>query len=736
MELTKLKGIGEKTAEAFNRLGIFSAEDLVKFYPRAYESFDKPVPLYELVPGKTMTVEGVLSKDASINHFKGMTIVNAYLADMTGRLQLSWYNSPFIRSSLKAGAHLIFRGRVYEKNGKLIMNQPKLYQPEAYKEKYEGRLQPVYPLGKGISNNTIVKAVAEALTKCSRANEFLPESIIDEYGLKSLDVTAIRLHFPRDNEELAASRRRAVFDEFFLEHLAGLRLSQNAKSIKSSYVCRPDFRLIRFIADLPFELTKGQLKAYKEINADLSSGRVMNRLIEGDVGSGKTMVAVLAMLSAALNGYQAAIMAPTAVLAAQHYETFNRLLESNGGFEGKVSTVLLTGSMTAAEKREALKRIRTHEANIIIGTHALFQESVEYDALGLIVTDEQHRFGVGQRAALSDKGSMPHTLVMSATPIPRTLAIIMYSSMDISMITERPEGRIPIKNCVVGPSYRPTAYKFIFDEIKKGRQAYIICPAIEETDEDGSEESSAGGFAAAGADARRHTEHSEASFTSPNPHVNEAAASKSKNVKSAPGAAQALENVTDYTAKLKKLCPEGIRVEMLHGRLKNDEKDAVMQRFKAHETDILVSTTVIEVGVDVPNATVIMIENAERFGLAELHQLRGRVGRGSYQSYCIMINTSETDKAAERLAILNSSNDGFKIAEEDLRLRGPGDVFGVKQSGETEYRIADIYRDADILKEAAAAASKIMKKDPELENPEHQRLRRISDEYLEKGYIV
>ncbi len=700
MELTKLKGIGEKTAEAFNRLGIFSAEDLVRYYPRSYESFDKPVPLYELAAGKTMTVEGVLSKDASINHFNGMTIVNAYLADMTGRLQLSWYNSPFIRNSLKAGAHLIFRGRVYEKNGKLIMNQPKLYQPEAYKEKYEGRLLPLYPLTKGISNNTMVKAVAEALTKCNRANEYLPEDIIDEYGLKSLDVTAIRMHFPRDNEELAASRRRAVFDEFFLEHLAGMRLNQSAKSLKSCYICRPDFRLIKFIADLPFELTRGQLKAYKEINADMSSGHVMNRLIEGDVGSGKTMVAVLAMLSAALNGYQAAIMAPTAVLAVQHYETFNRLLQADNGFDGKVSTVLLTGSMTAAEKREALRRIRTHEANIIIGTHALFQESVEYATLGLIVTDEQHRFGVGQREALSDKGGMPHTLVMSATPIPRTLAIIMYSNMDISMITERPEGRIPIKNCVVGPSYRPTAYKFIFDEVKKGRQAYIICPAIEEAEEEGAE-------------------GSDGVLT-----------------KASAGAALTLENVTDYTAKLKRLCPEGVRVEMLHGRLKSDEKDAVMQRFKAHQTDILVSTTVIEVGVDVPNATVIMIENAERFGLAELHQLRGRVGRGSYQSYCIMINTSETEKAAERLAILNSSNDGFKIAEEDLRLRGPGDVFGVKQSGEIEYRIADIYRDADILKDAAAAAAKIVNADPELENTEHQRLRRISDEYLEKGYIV
>ena len=732
MELTELKGIGLKTAEAFNRLGIFSAEELVRFLPRSYECFEKPVPLYELEPGKVMTVEGILSKDASINHYNGLTIVNAYLSDMTGRLQLTWYNSPFLKNSLREGSHLIFRGRVYEKNGRMIMNQPKFFKPEIYKEKYEGRLMPLYPLTKGISNNTMVNAVAEALTKCNKACEYLPEELLEAYSLKSLDVTAIRLHFPRSREELAASRHRAVFDEFFLEHLAGLRLSQNAKSIKSSYVCRPDFKLIKFIAELPFELTKGQMKAYKDTVADMSSGRVMNRLIEGDVGSGKTMVAVLAMLNAALNGYQAAIMAPTAVLAAQHFETFNKLLDKNDAFDGRISTVLLTGSMTASEKREALRRIKSHEADIIIGTHALFQEQVEYDTLGLIVTDEQHRFGVGQREALSGKGDMPHTLVMSATPIPRTLALIMYSDMDISIIAERPEGRIPIKNCVVGADYRKTAYKFIFDEVKKGHQAYIICPAIEDESEEDAQGSA--GLAAGKISGSTGSANTQKTDKTGRQYGSEAADTG----KGASGAVFSgkLENVTDYTEKLKKLCPEGVRVDMLHGRMKNDEKDAAMRRFKAHETDILISTTVIEVGVDVPNATVIMIENAERYGLAQLHQLRGRVGRGAQQSYCIMINTSDTDKAAERLAILNTSNDGFKIAEEDLRLRGPGDVFGVKQSGDIEYRIADIYQDADILKEAYAAADGVIQRDPSLEQPEHQQLRRISDEYLEKGRIA
>ncbi len=689
MELTSLKGIGEKTAGAFNRLGIFTVEDLVRYYPRAYETFDKPSAIYELEPGKIMTVEGILSKDATLNRFNGMVIVNAYISDMTGRLQLSWYNAPFMKNNLKAGRHLVFRGRVYEKNGRLVMSQPKIYEPETYREKYEGRMMPLYSLTRGLSNNVVMKAAAEALTRGGKAQEYLPDWILEENQLKSLETAAIRMHFPRSAEELEAARRRAAFDEFFIHMLAGARLSESAKKIVSTHKCRPDLRLIRFMADLPFELTAAQIKAHKEISADLSSGRVMNRLLEGDVGSGKTIVAILAMLNAALNGYQAAIMAPTAVLAQQHYDSFNSLLKGNDGFDGKISTVLLTGSMTAAEKKEAYRRIREHEADIIIGTHTLFQEKIVYADLGLIVTDEQHRFGVGQREALYNKGNLPHTLVMSATPIPRTLAIILYSDMDISIIGERPAGRIPIKNAVVGKSYRRTAYKFIYDEIKKGRQAYIICPAIENAEDEGG-----------GAEA------------------------------------EALENVTDYTAKLKKLFPEEVRILTLHGRMKNEEKDRVMKAFKLHEADILVSTTVVEVGVDVPNATVMMVENAERFGLAELHQLRGRVGRGEWQSYCIMINTSDTEKAAERLQILNHSNDGFEIAEEDLKLRGPGDIFGERQSGEAGYRVADIYRDREVMKAAKDSMDQLLKTDPELEEAENQKLRRVLDLYLEKGYIV
>lgn len=698
MELTSIKGIGEKTAGAFNRLGIFSAEDLIRHYPRGYDTFEKPVPLYELEPGRVFTVEGILSRDASLNRYNGMTVVNAYLSDMTGRLQLSWFNSPYLKNTLKQGSHYVFRGRVYEKNGRLIMNQPKVYDPLTYREKYLDRMMPVYTLTKGITNNTFMKAVAEALKVCE-AKEYLPSWIIRENGLKELEETAVRIHFPRSRDELEAVMQRTVFDEFFINVLAGAKLSLDAGKQKSTHRCRPDLRLLGFMAQLPFELTGPQIRAYKEIVNDMSSGRIMNRLLEGDVGSGKTIVAVLAMLQTALNGYQAVIMAPTAVLAAQHYETFNRLLEINDAFDGRISTVLLTGAMTTAQKREAIRRIREHEADIIIGTHALFQKGIEYHDLGLIVTDEQHRFGVGQREALGSKGDRPHTLVMSATPIPRTLAMIMYSGMDISVIDARPSGRLPIKNCVVGPDCRNTAYRFIFDEIKKGRQAYIICPAIEK---DSDEEYSGG-----------RDEGAEEIVRTADPF--------------------GLENVVDYSERLRKLYNGKVRVGILHGRMKEEEKDSAMQSFKNRETDILVSTTVVEVGVDVPNASVIMIENAERFGLAELHQLRGRVGRGKWQSYCIMINTSDSERAAERLDILNRSNDGFKIAEEDLKLRGPGEIFGSRQSGESGGGFADIYADSKLLKAAGESTRRLLEEDPDLEREENSHLKRILESYLERG---
>ena len=709
-EVTSLKGIGPRTAEAFLRLGISDVQGLLDYFPRDYEVPEQPKPIYQLENGKTGTVSGVLVKEPSLNFFNGMRIVNAYLADMTGRIQLSWYHLPYIKNSLKTGVPYVFRGRVYEKNGRKLMVQPKVYGAEDYEKNYAGRLLPIYSLTKGVTNALLQKAIGEALSTDLPASDWLPEALRERNGLCGIRSAYSGVHFPENEKALLTARRRLCFDEFFFFLLGIGQLRRMRDAAGSAYRCRPELRLLKFIADLPFSLTAAQQKAYREITADMSSGRVMNRLLEGDVGSGKTIVALLAMLLAALNGYQAALMAPTEVLAAQHYETVLRYLNAS---ELPLSAVLLTGSMSAAQKRSAYERIKNHEADLIIGTHAVFQEGVAYDHLGLVVTDEQHRFGVGQRERLSEKGGKPHVLVMSATPIPRTLAIILYGELDISVIDALPEGRQSIKNCVVSPGYRRTAYKFILDEVKKGHQAYVICPMIEaETDETEEAETKSGDPSgkgtgtlpqgtAAGADTVWHT--------------------------------ASLENVTDYAKRLQRLFPKEVTVGILHGKMKPAQKDEVMRAFKSGEIRVLVSTTVVEVGVDVPNATVMMIENADRFGLAQLHQLRGRVGRGSAQSYCIMINTSESETAARRLEVLNRSNDGFYIAEQDLKLRGPGDIFGIRQSGELSFRLADIYNDAALLAAAKKESEALLSEDPEFQQPEHQLLSAKLAAYTERA---
>ena len=440
---------------------------------------------------------------------------------------------------------------------------------------------------------------------------------------------------------------------------------------------KPSDQVKTFLNRLPYKLTQAQMRTWSEILTDLSGGLIMNRLIQGDVGSGKTIVAFLALLTAAYNGFQAALMAPTEVLARQHYESLSQMLSKQGM---EIRTVLITGSMNAKEKREAYEKIRSHQADLIIGTHALIQEKVEYDNLALVITDEQHRFGVGQRELFSDKGKDPHILVMSATPIPRTLAIILYGDLDISVIDQLPQGRQPIKNCVVNPQWRPKAYDFIRKQVEEGRQAYVICPMVE------------------------------------------------------PSELLEAENVLDYTKKLRKELPSSITVEYLHGQMKGKEKNAVMERFASGDVQVLVSTTVIEVGVNVPNATVMMIENAERFGLAQLHQLRGRVGRGDFQSYCIMVNCSGEEGVSKRLDILNHSNDGFYIASQDLKLRGPGDIFGMRQSGDLEFKLADIFTDAPLLKSVSEEVNQLLDQDPELSRPEHQELKQKLDSYIEKKY--
>lgn len=675
--ITAIKGIGEKTAKLFQKIGVETVEELLHYYPRAYDEFKEPQPISELKEDTIAAVGGILAKTADVVRYGArLQVTTAGLRDSGGTLALAWYNMPYLRGTLKAGERFIFRGRVVKKRGRLTMEQPEIYRPEQY-AKVVSSMQPVYGQTKGLGNKTIAKAVTEALTMRQMEREYLPAGLREKYGLAEINYALEHIHFPANREELMFSRKRLVFDEFFM-FLMSVRLLKDKKEDKKSvYPFTFSGEMASVEECLPYALTGAQKKVIREVYADLSGGHIMTRLIQGDVGSGKTIVAILALLQAAANGYQGALMAPTEVLARQHYESMTELFASLGI---TYRLVLLTGSMTAKEKRLARESIENHEADIVIGTHALIQEKVVYDNLALVITDEQHRFGVAQREMLSKKGGEPHVLVMSATPIPRTLAIILYGDLDISIIDELPANRQPIKNCVVNREFRPNAYRFIENEVRAGRQAYVICPMVE------------------------------------------------------PSEMLEAENVIDYTEELRRALSPSIRVEYLHGKMKGKEKNAIMEAFAANEIHVLVSTTVIEVGINVPNATVMMIENAERFGLAQLHQLRGRVGRGKDQSYCIMVNASGEEDAGKRLDILNKSNDGFYIASEDLKLRGPGDLFGVRQSGDLEFHLADIFADADILKAVSDEVKKLMDKDPLLEAEENQELKRKMNGYLERGW--
>lgn len=680
--ITSLKGIGEKTAKLFAKLGVETVEELLHDYPRAYDAYEEPVPIGKLREKEMFAVSGQLMKTPSVRRFKNIQVIITDVRDMTGALQLTWYNMPYLRNVLQMGQILIFRGRVVKKNGRLTMEQPEVFTPEQYRRIMHS-MQPVYGQTKGLGNKAITRAVQQALEQRQMEREYLLEELRSRYELAEYNYAIEHIHFPADKKELLFARKRLVFDEFLFFLLSVRRLKEKRQDLKSKYVIPRAPEVDKLLASLPYELTGAQKKVLEEVRKDLESGLVMNRLVQGDVGSGKTIVAVLALLETAMNGCQGAMMAPTEVLAKQHYESITELFATYG-IEKQV--VLVTGSMTAKEKRIAYEKIASHEADIIVGTHALIQEKVHYDRLALVITDEQHRFGVGQREALGNKGSKtdpeltPHVLVMSATPIPRTLAIILYGDLDISIIDEMPAERLPIKNCVVNTGYRDKAYQFIAREVAAGRQAYVICPMVEES------------------------EMIEA------------------------------ENVLDYTKLLREKLPAGITVEYLHGKMKGKEKNQIMERFASGEIQVLVSTTVVEVGVNVPNATVMMIENAERFGLAQLHQLRGRVGRGAHQSYCIMVNCSDQDGTQERLDILNRSNDGFYIASEDLKLRGPGDFFGLRQSGDMEFKIADIFTDANLLKTVSEEVNRILERDPNLEQEEYWALRERLDVYLSKSY--
>lgn len=685
--ITSLKGIGEKTGSLFKKLGVETVEDLLHYYPRAYDAYEEPVPIGDVREGGIAAVSGQLLKTASVRRFKNMQVIVTTVKDMTGGLSLTWFNMPYLRTTLQMGKLFVFRGRVVKKNNRLTMEQPEIFTPEAYAGVMHS-MQPIYGQTRGLGNKAITRTVIQALEQRQMEREYLPSFLRQKYQLSEYNYAIEHIHFPSDKKELLFARKRLVFDEFFFFLLAVRRLKETRQDKRSAFVMSHVQELDKLRESLPYALTGAQQKVLKEVEHDLEGGLVMNRLVQGDVGSGKTIVAVLALLQAAYNGYQGALMVPTEVLARQHYESITELFEQH---HIDKTVVLVTGSMTAKEKRIAYEKIAAHEADIIVGTHALIQEKVHYDKLALVITDEQHRFGVGQREALGEKGqesceaqsgltAEPHVMVMSATPIPRTLAIILYGDLDISIIDEMPANRLPIKNCVVDTGYREKAYQFIAREIAAGRQAYVICPMVEET------------------------EMIEA------------------------------ENVLDYTKRIRQKLPETVTVEYLHGKLKGKEKNRIMERFAAGEIQVLVSTTVIEVGVNVPNATVMMIENAERFGLAQLHQLRGRVGRGKHQSYCIMVNCSDQDGTQERLDILNRSNDGFYIASEDLKLRGPGDIFGLRQSGDLEFKLADIFTDANLLKTVSEEVDALLDVNPLLEGEEFAPLKHRLEIYLNRSY--
>ena len=672
-QLRELKGVGEKTEKLFQKIGITTTDDLLHYYPRNYDAYEEPEEIGSLKENTVAAIRATITTGVYVNKIRNLQVISITVADTTGRLAVAWFNAPYLKNTLKKGSCFILRGKVSRKKGRLEMEHPEIFTPAAYEEVLHS-MQPIYGLTAGLTNKLIIKLMHQILEEQNLRTEFLPDEIKEYYHLADDNYALSAIHFPANMQELLVARKRLVFDEFLLFILAVQILKGKTEEAPNAFPMKPVWTTEQIMENLPYKLTRAQLNAWHEIERDLCSHTLMSRLVQGDVGSGKTILAFLAMVLTVENGYQAALMVPTEVLANQHFEAFTKLMEEQG--ITSCHPVLLTGSTTLKEKRRIYGEIASGEANVIIGTHALIQEKVVYENLGLVITDEQHRFGVKQREALTTRGNAPHVLVMSATPIPRTLAIIVYGDLDISIIDELPAMRLPIKNCVVGTSYRPKAYSFIEKQIRQGRQAYIICPMVEESE---------------GADG---------------------------------------ENVTDYTQRIREIFPSDITIGMLHGKMKPKEKNQIMEQFASGEIQVLVSTTVVEVGVNVPNATVMMVENAERFGLAQLHQLRGRVGRGEYQSYCIFMQGNEQEETSKRLEILNKSNDGFFIAGEDLKLRGPGDLFGIRQSGQLEFRIGDIYQDADVLKAASDAAGGILGLDRELTLPQNEMLRERLNSYM------
>lgn len=659
-----IKGIGEARAKALNKLGIYTLRDLVMAFPRAYDDRSVVKSISELIPGESACVIAAVASQPRLSHIKkGLDIVKLRAVDGRGSMNVTFFNQSYVRDSLHVGESYAFYGRVGGLIGAPEMTNP-VFEPEASFGKSTGRIMPIYRLTSGISQNMMAKATAAGLSACGDVMpDPLPKSVQMGRNLAQSRFSYENIHFPKSFEDLELARRRLIFEELFV--LSCALDSLREKRVKKAGFSMKGAELSEFYSALPFKPTDAQRRAIKEAVSDMSRDVPMSRLVQGDVGSGKTAVAMACCWYAAKSGYQSAFMAPTEILAEQHYRTLCDILEPFG-----IRVALLTGGMTAKGKRETNERIKNGEVDVVVGTHALISGSVEFSRLGLVVADEQHRFGVQQRAALTEKGESPHVLVMSATPIPRTLALIVYGDLDVSVIGELPPGRQKIDTFSVGENMRPRIYAFIRKLVKEGRQVYIVCPAVDEIEGD-----------------------------------------------------EDVRAVKEYEEKLEKEVFPDLRVALMHGKMKQKEKDAVMSAFSKGETDILVATTVIEVGVDVPNASLMVVENADRFGLSQLHQLRGRVGRGKHKSYCVLFEGAGGETAKERLGVMCETNDGFKIAETDLRLRGPGDFFGSRQSGLPDMHIASFASDMDILRDAQAAAKELMAEDPELRKPENAELR-------------
>lgn len=641
-KITEIKGIGVHTAGLFDRVGVRTVNDLLHYFPRNYMVFPHKKPISDIRDQEFCIIDGHITGSPRVFRRGNKSILSFEVMDQSGRITLTYFGMPYLKKQMVPGKQIVAYGTCRIKSGKKHLEQPKIIQSDEY-EKIKDSLQPVYPLTEGLTNKKVSNSVAAVLKYAENIQEYLPEEIVHREGLSTIHQAIRQMHFPEDMESVYEARTRLAFDEFFLFQLKIRQLRKENQKNKSDYIFEDNGICEALEKKLPYSLTDGQKNAVEEIKKDLSSGYQMNRLVQGDVGCGKTVVAWMAVLMAVSNGYQAALMVPTEVLAGQHYADILKMAEA---YDLPVKAALLTGSVPEKEKRILREKIENGECNLVIGTHALIQDKVIYKDLALVITDEQHRFGVRQRSTLMGKGKEVHVLVMSATPIPRTLGLVLYGDLDVTVISELPAKRLPIKNAVVDTGYRDKLYAFIMKRISEGRQAYIICPMVEE------------------------------------------------------GEMEELVNVTDYTEELKNRFPAQVRIGMLHGKMKPQEKEKIMEDFKEHLLDILVSTTVVEVGINVPNATVMMIENAERFGLSQLHQLRGRVGRGDQQSYCMFVIGNDSKKARERLEIMGKTNDGFKIAEEDLKQRGPGDFFGLRQSGLPMFEIADIFTDAEILKQS------------------------------------